>query len=168
VTEPLAKNRKGQGWFMGATWKNSNLYTYMPMEKEYTEAYQKQSQNIIKTVGAAAVNGFSEKEVVAQVTAARAKMWTGVPGTHVGVGPNILPPFKNGMVIGVDVDMDKGTLAFWADGKYMGIVREMKGAVNLKGKKLVPAMSVYGRTTGARNEFTIMEVRSGLEPPTLP
>jgi len=165
--EPLTKNRKGAGWFMGATWRDSNLYTYMPVEKEFRAAYEKQTATIIKTVNEATVNGFSEKEVNAQTTAARAKMFTGVAGTHVGVAPNSLPPFKNGMVVGVDVDMDKGTLSFWVDGKNTGIMREMKGAVNLKGKKLVPAVSVYGRTTGAVNEFTIMEIRSGLEPPTL-
>jgi hypothetical protein len=166
-SEPLTKNRKGAGWFMGATWRNSNLFTYMPIEKEYNEAYKKQSQTIIKTINEASVNGFSEKEVNAQVIAARDKMFTGVAGTHVGIAPNQLPPFKTGTVVGVDVDMDKGTLAFWVDGKYTGVMREMKGAVNLKGKKLVPAVSVYGRTTGAVNEFTIMEIRSGLEPPAM-
>jgi hypothetical protein len=30
--------------------------------------------------------------------------------TKVGVAPNSLPPFKNGMVVGVDVDMDKAGL----------------------------------------------------------
>merc|ERR1719453_1741534 len=116
----------------------------MPVEKEFNEAYKKQSQTIIKTVLDSGV-GFPEKDTVAQVTEARDKMWTGAPGTHVGVNPGVLPPFHN--------DMDKGTLAFWADGKYLGVQRDMKGAINLKGKKLVPAMSVYGRTTGAVNQF---------------
>ncbi|CAJ1449722.1 unnamed protein product, partial [Effrenium voratum] len=85
-------------------------------------------------------------------------LWTG-PGTHVGMlADDYWPPFQKGTVVGIDVDMDDGSLAFWGNGQFLGVVKDNEGKpVNLKGKKVVPAMSVYGRNTGAVKQNTIME-----------
>lgn len=167
VTMPLTRNRKGAGWFWGATWTDSFIYTYLPMRPEYHEAAVKWG----KEMGQFAVDyaGVSQKDVDAQVGAQTQNLWKGVPGTHIGSIQGNHPAFESGMVVGVDVDMDDGTLAFWADGRFLGVVKDTYGKpVDLKGKKVVPALSVYGRTTGGRNEYTVMEVHSGLEPPKRP
>lgn len=64
---------------------------------------------------------------------------------------DLLPAFTTGMVIGIDVDMDRGSLSFWSDGRFIAQVD-----VNLRGYDLFPAFSVEGTT--------IMQVRSGLPP----
>lgn len=69
---------------------------------------------------------------------------------HAGV----LPLFEKGMVIGIDVNMDRGSLSFWQDGAFLA-----QALVNLKGKTLFPAFSV--RST------TVMHVRTGLAAPEL-
>jgi len=72
-------------------------------------------------------------------------------------------------VIGIDVDMNDGSLAFWGNGKFLGVVKDNEGKpVNLKGKKVVPAMSVFGRDIGNFKENTIMEIRTGLDAPARP
>merc|ERR1719444_310276 len=112
--------------------------------------------------------GGEEKQVDAMAQKLHRGMWTGA-GTHVGSVPHCPMYFKAGTVVGVDADMDKGTLAFWANGEYVGPVRDLTGRpLNIKGKKLVPAMSIFGRDMGGRKEFTKVEVRTGLEPPALP
>merc|ERR1712046_274028 len=96
----------------------------------------------------AGVNEKFEKELESAVKAASEEMWKS-PGTHVGVEPDHMPPLRPGTVVGVDVDMDKGVLSYWVDGKYYGPLREYTGKpVDLKGKKLVPAVSIYGRRVG--------------------
>eukprot|EP00439_Symbiodinium_sp_Y106_P017087 s679_g2.t1 len=96
------------------------------------------------------------------------KLWTG-PGTHIGMLSDYHPPFERGTVVGIDVDMDDGSLAFWANGEFLGIVKDNEDKpVNLKGKKIVPALSVFGRNTGKHKENTVMEVRTGLDAPTRP
>lgn len=65
-----------------------------------------------------------------------------------------LPTFASGMCIGVDVDMNRGSLSFWVNSEFIAVV-----ATNLGGKVLFPAFSVYGGT--------IMQVRSGMQPPDL-
>jgi len=65
-----------------------------------------------------------------------------------------LPFFRPGLVVGVDVDMDRGTLSFWADGQFLGLA-----AHGLKGKELFPAFSV--------ESTTVMQLRTGLAPPDL-
>merc|ERR1719162_1269091 len=97
-------------------------------------------------------------------------LWSG-PGVHTGqnVRGRGFPPFEKGTTVGIDVDMGDGTLAFWADGNFLGVVRDLEGKpIDLKGKKLVPALSVFGRRTGVERENSVMEVRSGLDPPTRP
>mmetsp|Transcript_95871 Transcript_95871/g.169424 ORF Transcript_95871/g.169424 Transcript_95871/m.169424 type:complete len:108 (-) Transcript_95871:17-340(-) len=64
------------------------------------------------------------------------------------------PKFKTGMVIGVDVDMTRGSLSFWADQQFLGV-----SATHLKGKTLFPAFSI--------TRDTIMHVKTGLHPPDL-
>eukprot|EP00434_Breviolum_minutum_P012003 symbB.v1.2.010584.t3/scaffold686.1/size316167/3 len=95
-------------------------------------------------------------------------LWTG-PGTHVGQLADTWPSFEKGTVIGIDVDMNDGSLAFWGNGKFLGVVKDNEGKpVNLKGKKVVPAMSVFGRDIGNFKENTIMEIRTGLDAPARP
>lgn len=67
---------------------------------------------------------------------------------------DVLPTFKTGMVIGVDVGLNRGSLSFWADGSF-----QLTVPVRLKGKSLFPALSVY--------HMTVMQVRSGMAPPDL-
>jgi len=110
---------------------------------------------------------FTEKDIVnLQKSMDSGKRWTG--GTHIGLMTDV-PPFLKGTVVGVDVDMDAGTLGFWANGKFVGLARDSAGKpVNIKGKKLFPAVSVYGRHTGGSNEFSTFEVKTGLAPPERP
>jgi len=167
LTVPLTRNKKGAGWFWGSTWTESFIYTYLPMKPEFNQAAVKKGQAVMKEF----IEHFEvpEKDAAAQITPQVQNLWKGVPGTHVGQQQDNHPPFQNGMVIGVDVDMDDGSLAFWADGKYLGKVRDTEGnPVNLKGKKVVPALTVYGRTTSGGEQYTIMEVTTGLDPPPKP
>jgi len=57
-------------------------------------------------------------------------------------------------VIGVDVDMGRGTLAFWVDGKFLTTV-----ARGLSGKTLYPAFSIFSDS--------IMDIKTGIEVPSL-
>lgn len=168
LTVPLTRNKKGAGWFWGSTWTESFIYTYLPMRPEWNAAALKEGEAFIKE-GLEWMVDMPEKDARAQVMPRIENRWKGVPGTHVGQLQDSHPPFQNGMVIGVDVDMDDGSLAFWADGKYLGKVKDTEGKpVNLKGKKVVPAFTVYGRTLGGGDQFTIMEVTTGLDPPPKP
>lgn len=62
---------------------------------------------------------------------------------HNGAGDasSSYPMLKQGDTIGVDVDMDVGSLAFWLNGKFVGIA-----FAGLKGKTLFPALTVHGST----------------------
>lgn len=169
VTVPLTRNKKGAGWFWGANWHDSYVYTYLEMRKEFSDFMDGRVKELTEIAVRQTKTGFTEKESTAQLKAQLGGLYKGVKGIHVGGSPGLFPTFKTGMVIGVDVDMDKGTLSFWADGKFLGPVRdETSRPLNIKGKKLVPAMSVFGRTTGRHNEYTTMEVRTGLMPPPMP
>lgn len=165
VNVPLTRNKKGQGFFWGGTWSSSMAYHWMPMRKNFHE--EQLRTGLARARLKNELGYFPDKDLVEQITAQVGTMWQ-VPGTHIGIDMNF-PPFKTGTVVGVDVDMDQGHVSFWADGKFLGPLTDTEGKpVNVKGKKLVPALSVYGRTTGMHKEFTLVEVRSGLEPPPLP
>lgn len=165
VNVPLTVNRKGAGWFWGGNWKDSFVYTHLAMRKEWNEKKIKQALAFAKS----AVDDAKQdaKEAEAQAMAQVKNHFTG-PGTHVGQLKD-WPTFEKGRVVGVDVDMNDGSVAFWADGKFLGLLRDTEGKpINLKGKKVVPAVSVFGRRTGAVSQNTVMEVRTGLEPPPRP
>jgi len=168
LTVPLTRNKKGAGWFWGSTWTDSYMYTYLPMRPEWNKQKVEEHQEFLKVVEEEfepKTKAIGEGMVSMFQLEARFKG----KGTHVGMLQETHPTFENGMVIGVDVDMDDGSLAFWADGKYLGKVCDTEGKpVNLKGKKVVPALTIYGRKTGAGNQFTVMEVTTGLEPPAKP
>lgn len=167
VTVPLPRNRKGAGWFWGSTWTDSFIYTYLPNRPEFHQSVQKLGQALVKEQ---LDKGVPEKEATDDPWRdGRTDLWKDVPGIHVGMPQDKHPPFEKGMVIGVDVDMDDGSLAFWADGKYLGKVKDTEGKpVNLKGKKVVPALTIYGRRTSRGKQFTVMDVTGGLEPPPKP
>jgi len=59
-----------------------------------------------------------------------------------------------GQVIGVDLDMDRGTFSFWDGGRFIGAV-----STGLKGRQLFPAFSVYSTT--------VIRVISGMVPPDI-
>lgn len=165
VNVPLTRNRKGAGWFWGANWEDSFVYTYLPMRKEWNE--QKIAAAMVYAQFAVDDAGQDKKEADRQALEQTKTHWTG-PGIHVGQYTEF-PKFRKGLVVGIDVDMDDGSLAFWADGKFLGIVRDTEGKpVNLKGRKVVPALSVFGRNTGMVKQNTIMEVRTDMEPPSRP
>lgn len=170
LTVPLTRNKNGMGWFWGSTWKESYLYSYLEMRKEWSASQVKNALEVLERVPASFGVGkeMKKEDAVKQITAQVENHWTG-KGTHVGNYMMGFPAFQNGMVVGVDVDMNDGSLAFWADGKYLGVMRDYQGKpVSLKGKKVVPALSVFGRSTGAMKQHTVMEVRVGLEPPARP
>jgi len=162
VTQPLTKNSKGKGYFYGGCRGDSMVYQYLETQSSWKDKAVAQAKARYLELGG------QEKQVDAGAPLLHKGMWT-APGTHVGTAPSCRMFFKPGTVVGVDADMDKGTLGFWADGKYVGLVRDLTGRpVNIKGKKLVPAMSIFGRDMGVHKEFTKVEVRTGLEPPALP
>jgi len=165
VTVPLTRNKNGAGWFWGSTWTDSFMYTYLKIEPKWNEEMVRMG----KATAAQAPNiGMPLKDAEAQVAAYTKDLWK-VPGTHVGQIQDYHPTFTDGMVIGVDVDMNDGSLGFWADGKFLGLVKDTYGKpVDLKGKKIVPALTIYGRNTGMVKQSTVMEVRTGLEPPARP
>eukprot|EP00929_Paragymnodinium_shiwhaense_P047320 TRINITY_DN239_c0_g1_i1.p1 TRINITY_DN239_c0_g1~~TRINITY_DN239_c0_g1_i1.p1 ORF type:complete len:355 (+),score=74.79 TRINITY_DN239_c0_g1_i1:64-1065(+) len=191
VTVPLTRNKKGAGYFAGATMTESMMYRYMTIDtqKFQDEAYKSAKRRLKGTVRIAqeepmklkSQTGFwherlegpkqpyppvPEKDVEEEVVRQSKLSW-GVPGTHVGIEPNMLPPFKQGTTVGVEVDMDEGSLSFYSDGKKYGPVRDYTGKpLDLKGKKLRPAVSVFGRVMGPVKEFGVMELRSGLAPPS--
>mmetsp|Transcript_71418 Transcript_71418/g.159918 ORF Transcript_71418/g.159918 Transcript_71418/m.159918 type:complete len:317 (-) Transcript_71418:46-996(-) len=168
VTVPLTRNRKGAGWFWGSTHTESFMYTFLATRPEFVDAVAKKREAFIKTI--IEDFGYSEKDANDDPrNEAANNMWKGVPGTHVGMIADKHPPFADGMVVGVDVDMDAGTLAYWVDGKFLGVATDTEGKpISLKGKKVVPALSVYGRKTSRGFQNTFMEVTTGLEPPPKP
>merc|ERR1712064_217487 len=93
--------------------------------------------------------------------------WRGDGGVT-GAFPDVMPPLKEGMIIGVDVDNDAGTISYWVDGKKVTTMRDYMGKyVSVKDKKVFPAVSVFGRNTCMVDQSSIMEVRAGLDPPAL-
>jgi len=166
VTVPLSKNRKGKGWFWAGDWTESFVYTFMEMKPGMNDRKMADMRKVTGT--AVALGLFEEKELEQQIFEPVKNLWTG-PGTHIGVMRDTWPPFERGTVVGIDVDMDDGSLAFWADGKFLGIVKDNEDKpVNLKGTKVVPALSVFGRNTGMVKENTVMEIRTGLDAPARP
>jgi len=167
VTVPLVKNRKSKGWFWGANGQDSFVYTHLPANPSWNDKRWAQVQEWAKTW---VDKKWIDEKGANEQTAWYKPLWSG-PGTHTGqnVRESGFPPFEKGTTVGVDVDMDDGSLAFWADGNFLGVVRDREGKqLNLKGQKLVPALSVFGRRTGVESENSVMEVRSGLDPPTRP
>eukprot|EP00933_Yihiella_yeosuensis_P020662 TRINITY_DN16517_c0_g1_i1.p1 TRINITY_DN16517_c0_g1~~TRINITY_DN16517_c0_g1_i1.p1 ORF type:complete len:333 (-),score=53.54 TRINITY_DN16517_c0_g1_i1:187-1185(-) len=169
VTVPLTRNVKGKGWFWGGNWFDSFVYTHLEMRKEWNtkkvaqaEAFAKRMVKTIKELAK------EEKSAVEQ-----ARKWHSMethltgPGTHVGQSKiGIYPTFEKGLVVGIDVDMDDGSVALWANGEYLGLMKDTEGKkLNLKGKKVFPAVSIFGRHRGVVSESSVMEIRTGLEPP---
>jgi len=164
VTMPLHKNKKGKGWFWGGDWSESFIYTFMEMKPGMND--KKMAHHKLISDTAISYGLFERKKLEEQIFRPIEKLWTG-PGTHIGMLSDYHPPFERGTVVGIDVDMDDGSLAFWANGEFLGIVKDNEDKpVNLKGKKIVPALSVFGRNTGKHKENTVMEVRTGLDAPT--
>eukprot|EP00929_Paragymnodinium_shiwhaense_P047322 TRINITY_DN239_c0_g2_i1.p1 TRINITY_DN239_c0_g2~~TRINITY_DN239_c0_g2_i1.p1 ORF type:complete len:334 (+),score=71.50 TRINITY_DN239_c0_g2_i1:73-1074(+) len=191
VAVPLTRNKKGAGWFLGATMTESMMYKYQEIDtkKNQEEAYKSAKRRLKGTVRIAqeepmklkSQTGFwherlegpkqpyppvPDKDVEEEIVRQSKLAWD-CPGTHVGSDPNMMPPLKQGTTVGVEVDMDAGSLSFYSDGKKYGPVRDYTGKpLDLKGKKLRPAVSVYGRVMGPVKEFGVMELRSGLAPPS--
>lgn len=167
VTVPLIKNKNAKGWFWGSNSDDSFLYTHLQGKPGWNDKRWNEVQAWAKEwVDKKWVTEKSANEQVGWY----GKLWSG-PGVHVGqnLRDRGFPPFEKGSTIGVDVDMDDGSLAFWADGNFLGVVKDTEDKpINLKGKKVVPALSIFGRRTGIESENSVMEVRSGLEPPTRP
>jgi len=167
VTVPLVKNRKAKGWFWGANDQDSFIYTHQGSKPEWNNRRWGEVQAWAKTW---VDRKWMDQKAADEQTSWYKPLWSG-PGVHVGqnVRGRGFPPFEKGTTVGIDVDMGDGTLAFWADGNFLGVVRDLEGKpIDLKGKKLVPALSVFGRRTGVERENSVMEVRSGLDPPTRP
>lgn len=183
VTVPLNKNKKGNGWFWASGGTESMHWVPADIDLGKFEdgatvgqmelimgnkfAGTAESAWAAKTGTKAAELPFdfnkNPTRIQEDIPPPKNSKYSGVVGT---VPSTSFPAFDQGMVVGVDVDMDQGTLGFWADGKYLGIVRDMAGKpVNLKGKKVVPAISLYGATSGGHSYSTVMEVKSGLEAP---
>jgi len=166
VTVPLHKNRKGKGWFWGGDHEESFVYTFMEMKPGMNDRKMAEHQRIADV--AVRLKLFEKKRLDEQWYRDIKDLWTG-PGTHVGQLADTWPSFEKGTVIGIDVDMNDGSLAFWGNGKFLGVVKDNEGKpVNLKGKKVVPAMSVFGRDIGNFKENTVMEIRTGLDAPARP
>ncbi|CAK8992772.1 unnamed protein product [Durusdinium trenchii] len=164
VTMPLHKNRKGKGWFWGSDWKESFIYTFLDLKPGMNDRKMAEHQRIADV--AVNLKLFEKKRLDEQWYRNIKDLWTG-PSTHIGMFADQWPTFEKGTVVGIDVDMDDGSLAFWGNGKYLGIVKDNEGKpINLKGKKVVPAMSVFGRNTGKYKENTVMEIRTGLDAPS--
>jgi len=165
VTVPLTKNRKGAGWFWGANTQDSMVYLPFPADKDYHESQKKLVEEKMRHMA----TGRTIKD---DVFTSRVNEIVGnnfKEDRHVGSNPDLLPSFKPGTLVGVDVDMDKGSLSFWANGEYLGPVRDLTGKpLDIKGKKLVPALSIYGRKSGNTEQYSVMELRTGMEPPPLP
>jgi len=186
VTVPLNKNKKGAGWFWSSDLTES--MHWVPAEITLEEDKSPPTAARMELIAGAKFTGTAESAFQAKNGVKGADLAfdfnknplklgfgeTLKPSTKfsgpVGTMPlTAVPAFEKGMVVGVDVDMDQGTLGFWADGKYLGNVRDMTGKpVNLKGKKVVPALSVFGTSTGGHTYYSEMEVMSGLEPPAKP
>merc|ERR1719188_2359112 len=110
------------------------------------------------------------KELKDAVTQQRSfkSLWNG-KGVTSGYPQSSWPGFREGQVIGVEIDMDAGTVGYWADGEFLGLLRDNRDKlVNIKGKKVVPAVSLYGRTLAAGWHGSKIELRTGLEAPERP
>jgi len=188
VTVPLNKNKKGGVWSWASSWSESRHWIPAEITWEKPEGIDKRRMRLEEIAGSKTVGTWQSAQMAAN----------GVKGTElpfdfnknptklrkvdgisdppakfsgpVGTVPlTAFPAFDQGTVVGVDVDMDQGTLGFWADGKYLGIVRDMTGKpVNLKGKKVVPAVSIFGHSAGETKYHSVMEVKSGLQAPQKP
>ncbi|CAK8991669.1 unnamed protein product, partial [Durusdinium trenchii] len=135
VTMPLHKNRKGKGWFWGSDWKESFIYTFLDLKPGMNDRKMAEHQRIADV--AVNLKLFEKKRLDEQWYRNIKDLWTG-PSTHIGMFADQWPTFEKGTVVGIDVDMDDGSLAFWGNGKYLGIVKDNEGKpINLKGKKVV-------------------------------
>jgi len=187
VTVPLNINKKGAGWFWSSSGVESMHWVAAEMKFEFDEKIPPTAGRM-ELIAGAKFRGTAEsafmgksgvkgtelpfdfnKNVIKLPAGQSFKPDTKFSGPVGTVPLTAFPAFDRGMVVGVDVDMDQGTLGFWADGKYLGVVRDLSGKpVNLKGKKIVPAVSIYGVSTGGHQYNSVMEVMSGLEPPAKP
>lgn len=188
VTVPLNKNKKGAGWFWASSWSESMHWVPADMTFDMADLRPTEpSAGRLELIGGAKMRGTAESAFAAKNGVKGADLpfdfnknptkinevfkdpntkYSGPVGT---VPLTAFPAFDRGMVVGVDVDMDQGTLAYWADGKYLGVVRDLTGKpVDLKGKKVVPAISLFGINTGGHNYYSEFEVKSGLEAPAKP
>jgi len=191
-TLPLTRNQNGKGYFLGANFQESMAYRYLEIP---SDAWQKDALELNKDrfnmkmlqgahqvfvrpkfaefapnkLADCGVNEAFEKDMETVWADSAKEMWgtkAKNKGTHVGCEPNKYPPIKAGTTVGVDVDMDADTLSFWFDGvKYGPHLDYTNKPVSVKGKKLVPAMSIFGRRQGPVNYFTKVEVKTGLTPP---
>eukprot|EP00440_Ansanella_granifera_P032297 gb/GFBE01035050.1/.p1 GENE.gb/GFBE01035050.1/~~gb/GFBE01035050.1/.p1 ORF type:complete len:315 (+),score=77.33 gb/GFBE01035050.1/:1-945(+) len=164
---PLNKQKEAKGWFWGGNWEDAFVYIFLENKPGWNDRKLAWADNLGKMC---VEKGMLSQKVVdrGDLKQTIKDLWTG-PGTHVGQIMRGWPKFEAGTVVGVDVDMDDGSLAFWANGEFLGIVRDTEGnQVNLKGKKLAPAVSVFGRNTGMVKQNTVMEIRTGMDAPPRP
>lgn len=165
-TLPLSQNKKGEGVFYGATWSDHMAYSMAELTKADIE-WSKQTVKDSWESTYAKTKKYEEKDFMEMVE--RGPALTSPGKSIMGVQQWNYKGWRKGTTVGVDVDMDKGSLAFWLDGEYLGPVKDAGGRViDIKGKKYFPAMSLYGRNSGMNQYFSKVEVRTGLEPPPLP
>lgn len=167
LKEPLTKNKEAPSYFLGGNFEDTFVYQHIVGKQEWNKAYNDYETEFYDWI-TDDLKFIDKKNVKAQYDMRIGqKIWTG-KGAHVGQYVE-WPTFKAGRTIGIDVNMDDGTLAYWADGQFLGVVTTTEGKpVDLKGKKLVPAISIYGRSSGIEKLATVVEVKTGLEPPTRP
>lgn len=167
VEKPISKNKKGMSWFWGGNWDSTFTYYWQPELPSFKADAKAWVEMKMKD---AIEEGFPEKLGMSKVDELVKMQAWGTKGFTCGINmeTSLWPRIKQGMVIGVEVDMDAGTLGYYADGKYLGLVKDSMGKpVDLKGKKLVPAVSVWGRTNAEGDAHgTVLEFRTGVEPPT--
>lgn len=167
LKEALTKNKDAPGYFLGGNDQDTFVYQHMVGKQEWNKAYNDYETEFYDWI-TDDLKYIDKKNVKTQFdNRIGQKIWTG-KGAHVGQMVD-WPSLTAGRTIGVDVNMDDGTLAYWADGQFLGVVTTTEGKpLDLKGKKLVPAISIYGRSSGPDKQGTVVEVKTGLEPPTRP
>merc|ERR1711966_343746 len=135
VTRKLAKNLNGCVHCWGGTWEDSFTYTWLKMEDAWNKKDIEDEKENVKwqydNMGPLAKTTMDDKKLKEwyQRNEDRVKNnWkTKLGGAVVGMNMQQWPKMTQGMVIGVEVDMDKGTLGYWADGKYLGLLKDTYG-----------------------------------------
>ncbi|CAK0851747.1 unnamed protein product, partial [Prorocentrum cordatum] len=164
----LAQNKNGQIACWAGNWKDTFTYTWLKADPKWAKIVKDAQMADAQRVND---EGGDQKEWDQRnkIYEDRVKgVWEPKKGgCTIGLNMDQWPKIQQGTVIGVEADMDAGTIGYWADGKYLGVVKDTYGkAADLKGKKLFPAVSVFGRTDGGgRFDGTVLELRTGLEPP---
>jgi hypothetical protein len=165
----LAQNRNGQLFCWGGNHEDTFTYAWLKSDPKWHQIYKDEWMADAQRVNE---EGGDQKEWDQRnkLYEDRIKgVWQPKKGgCTIGMHMDQWPKIRQGTVIGVEADMDKGTIGYWADGDYLGIVKDTYGKpADLKGKKLFPAVSVFGRTDGGgRFDGTVLELRTGLEPPS--